>query len=334
MGKTTQHLPPLDSLIAGFDGGGSKTQVALCRPDGSLAGLGHSGPGNLNDLGAPAVQANLAAGLQQALQQAGARIEQVGHAFLGLAGLVSSREKALALEVAHQVLPHSQLGIDNDGRIALAGSLAGRPGLVLIAGTGSACYGVNALGQTWRAGGWGQLFSDEGSSHWLGRQGLRAVARAADGRGSITALSNSFLQHLGIEHTDLLLHRVYIEGLSRSEVAALAPLVMEAARAGDQIALELLDTGAYLLTECVVATAEQLQLGPQPELAVVGGLTRAGDIFWQPLRRALQQELPAIRLVNPQLPPVLGAVLLAQPQPSPQWIEGLEQTSKLLEAMA
>jgi glucosamine kinase len=322
------------ALIAGFDGGGSKTLVALCHPDGSLAGLGHSGPGNLNDVGAQAVQANLVAGLEQALQQAGASIEQVSHAFLGLAGLVSSRENALALELAQKVLPHSQLGIDNDGRIALAGSLAGRAGLVLIAGTGSACYGVNASGRTWRAGGWGHLFSDEGSSHWLGRQGLRAVACAADGRGPTTALTSSFLQHLGIDHTDLLLHRVYIQGLSRSEVAALAPLVVAAAEAGDPVALELLDTGAYLLAECVMATAEQLQLGPSPELAVVGGLTQAGEVFWQPLRRALMQELPAIQLIKPQLPPVLGAVLLAQPQPSPQWIEHLHQASKLLEAIA
>lgn len=321
------------ALIAGFDGGGSKTLVALCHPDGRLAGLGRSGSGNLNDVGAQTVQANLAAALEQALQQAGARQEQISHAFLGLAGLVSSREHELALETVRKILPHSQLGIDNDGRIALAGSLAGRPGLVLIAGTGSACYGVNASGQTWRAGGWGYLFSDEGSSHWLGRHGLRVVARAADGRGAATVLQRSFLKHLGIDHTDLLLHRVYIQGLSRSEVAALAPLVVAAAEEGDPVALELLDTGAHLLAECVVATAQQLQLGPGPDLAVVGGLTQAGEVFWQPLHRALKRELPAIQLVKPQLPPVLGAVLLAQTQPSPQWIEQLMQASNQLETL-
>ena len=68
-----------------------------------------------------------------------------------------------------------------------AGALAGEDGINIVAGTGSIAYG-EYRGRSARAGGWGELFSDEGSAYWLAREGLRLFSRMSDGRAPRGAL--------------------------------------------------------------------------------------------------------------------------------------------------
>jgi N-acetylglucosamine kinase-like BadF-type ATPase len=101
-----------------------------------------------------------------------------------MAGVVSPTDRAIMANIAQSLTlaPADRVGVDHDCRIALAGGLSGRPGMVQIAGTGSSTFGVNASGESWRAGGWGQLISDEGSGYWLGVQAMQTAVRAFDGR--------------------------------------------------------------------------------------------------------------------------------------------------------
>jgi hypothetical protein len=93
--------------------------------------------------------------------------------------------------------------VTTDGAIALEGALGGCPGILLIAGTGSVGYARGADGRVERCGGWGMIVGDEGSAWSLGRNGLAAALRAADGRGPHTPLLPQLLEHspqLVIDH--------------------------------------------------------------------------------------------------------------------------------------
>ena len=59
-----------------------------------------------------------------------------------------------------------------------------KPGVVIIAGTGSIAYGRDADGHAARAGGWGHVLGDEGSGYWIGRQrcGPSCARRTGAGR--------------------------------------------------------------------------------------------------------------------------------------------------------
>ncbi len=202
--------------------------------------------------------------------------------------------------------------IDHDCRIALAGGLSGRPGIVLITGTGSSCFGQNAAGEKWLSGGWGHLISDEGSGYWLGLQALRITAGVDDGRIPYSPLFEQVRSHLNLEDTRELMFRLYVQGLSRAEIAAMAPLVTASARAGDPAALRSLQQAANDLSECVSAAARQLKLSPGTcEIVQTGGLLKAGDIYLQPLRSAILQKVPGASFRFPELIPVVGACLLA-----------------------
>jgi N-acetylglucosamine kinase-like BadF-type ATPase len=182
--------------------------------------------------------------------------------------------------------------------------------MVLIAGTGSSCFGLNAAGERWLAGGWGHLISDEGSSYWLGLNGLRLAVGAFDGRWEST-LPAAVQARLGLEAMPDIMQRLYVQGLTKAEIAALAPVVIRAAEAGDPSAASLIKEGMRQLAECVAAVARRLGWATDPsEVALAGGLFGAGESVTGPLQRAIRDLLPAGRCTPAELPPVLGAILL------------------------
>ena len=304
----------MTNYVLGIDGGGSNTRALIMDQHGNLCGLGESGPSNYQDVGTAVAQDNIQQAVTVARQAAGAPTEPFSAAFLGLAGIGSAPDRAVVHQIARELdlAPGNKVGVDHDIRIALAGGLSGRPGIVLIAGTGSSCYGRNAASQHWRSGGWGPLISDEGSGYWLGVQAMRAAARAFDGRTEPTALLPLVQKQLELDDMNELLYRLYVQGMSRAEIAQLAPLVLETARAGDAIAQELICTGSAEMAETVLAVARHLGFSEREcELALVGGLFQAGEVVIEPLRTAVVERVPRCSVALAECPPVVGACLLA-----------------------
>ncbi len=305
---------PLPDFVLGIDGGGTKTSAAIVKLSGQLAGTGQAGPSNYDDVGAEAAEQNISAAIQQARAQAGLDDRPFAGAFFGMAGIVTERDRSAIREIARSlaVADMDRVGIDHDCRIALAGGLSGRPGIVLITGTGSSCYGRNAAGEAWLSGGWGHWISDEGSGYWLGLQAMRVASMVDDGRMPYSTLYDAVQGYLHMDDLRDLMHRMYVDGMSRSEIAAMAPLVIDAARAGDPAAVHLLEQGGKDLAECVLAVARRLNmLSAGCEIVQTGGLINAGEIYLQPVWSAILERIPNARISLPELPPVLGACLLA-----------------------
>ena len=82
-----------------------------------------------------------------------------------------------------------EVWLADDAVTAHAGALSLGWGVSVTAGTGVACLAVPPDGAPRVIGGHGYLLGDEGGAFWIGREGLRAVLRAADGRGPSTALA-------------------------------------------------------------------------------------------------------------------------------------------------
>src|SRR5690606_7582772 len=188
----------------------------------------------------------------------------------------------------------------------------GRPGIVQIAGTGSSTFGMNAAGDAWRSGGWGHLLADEGSGYWLGMQAMIAAVRSYDGRIPHTLLEERVLAELRLDDMNEIMHRLYVGHLTRSEIARLGPLVIEAAAAGDPCARALVQQGCADMADCVLAVARRLGMDSQPcEVTWVGGVFQAGDVVLGPFEQAVCARLPQCRVTPAELPPVLGAGVLA-----------------------
>ncbi len=112
-------------------------------------------------------------------------------------------------------------------------------GIALIAGTGSICFGKNGAGEYARSGGWGHLIGDEGSGYALGRDALAAVARAWDGWGEKTLLSQLLAEQMELDDQKKIISYTY--GGDKGRIAALAPFGGAGGGGqGDAVALEII----------------------------------------------------------------------------------------------
>ena len=322
------------AYVLGIDGGATKTEAILISSDGRVIGVGRGGPSNYHAAGIEATRQGIAEAVAEAHAAAGVAAGPCAAAFLGLAGLVSPRDRAIIYALARELhlAPDDAIGIDHDCRIALAGGLSGRPGIVQIAGTGSSTFGVNAAGEAWRAGGWGQLLADEGSGYWFGLRAMQSAVGAYDGRLGDTILLDRIQDALQLKDMNDIMQRLYFDGMGKREIAALAPLVLDAARAGDRIARELVDEGMGHLAACVDAVARRLKMTGAPvEIALVGGLFQAEDVVVESFRATVADYLGAFEVRTPELSPAAGAALLALDmagaEASPAALRALRQRS-------
>ena len=300
-------------IFAGVDGGATRTRVVLASDDGAILGAGLAGPANYDNVGIEEARSNIDCAFERAWKRTLLPREPAQAVFLGMAGVVSPKDRSTITSMALDISAASPpaIFVDHDIRIALAGGLAGREGAVLIVGTGCSCYGRRADGRSHRTG-WGYLLDDMGSGYYLGLQAMIALTRETDGRGKPTALSAAVRSALGFEQTDDIMRILYHDHLTVTQIASLAPFVLDAAGHGDDVALTILRTGAHELSRNVQSVADRLQFTRSPFfVTIVGGLGETPGIYRRLVCEAILREIPHCTIVEPLLPPVLGAVLLA-----------------------
>jgi N-acetylglucosamine kinase-like BadF-type ATPase len=299
-------------FVVGIDGGATNTRAVLVAETGKLLGYGNAGPSNYDNVGIDAARTNIVAAIHQAFADASVPFTPAASVFLGMAGVVSERDRSIIRQIAvgANIALEENVGIDHDIRIALAGGLTGSEGIVLIAGTGSSCYGRRRDGRNHRTG-WGYLLDDMGSGYYLGMQAMIATVREADGRGRESRLSGSIRERLGFSNVDDIMRILYHEGLSITAIAALAPMVLETAEMGDVVALGIVERGTSELAMMVKTVADTLKFETRPiHITFAGGLTRS-DFYRRHIELAIKQQVPGAVLQKPEMPPILGAALLA-----------------------
>lgn len=301
-------------MFLGVDGGGTKTSYAVIDADG-LVRARHVGP-SVSHLAQGFARATdvLLDGIAAALHEAALAPADLTYAFLGLPSYgEDSATTALMDSMPARLLDVARYRCGNDMVCSWAGSLACDDGISVIAGTGSMAYGEYA-GRTARAGGWGELIGDEGSAYWIAREGMNLFSRMSDGRAPRDLLYELVRARVGITVDLDLCARVYGEGVSpRSAFAAFAPLVHEAARAGDAQAAEIFRRGVDELVQCVQAVRRSLQVPDDEVLPVsnTGGVFQGGALMLDAFRAALLHAHPPFAHREPQYQPDIGAALYA-----------------------
>lgn len=308
-------------LVLGIDGGGTRTVALLARwcgrrpvEDYEIVGRGVGGPSNHQAVGRERALSSLDEAVNQAFASAGVAREPVLAACLGLAGADRPADRELLSRWACQVFLSDRVRIENDGRLVLAQGTPDDWGLAVIAGTGSFALARTPGGHTARAGGWGYLLGDDCGAYSIALGGLRAIARAADGSGPATAMTDRFLQRLDIGKPTELIPKVYGGDLDRLAIAALADVVTSAAAAGDVAAQIILTSEADRLASAAHAAARLFGENPAVPipLALAGSVLAACPAIADRLTSALNNrgiDVEPAQLVGE---PARGAIRLAR----------------------
>jgi N-acetylglucosamine kinase-like BadF-type ATPase len=304
--------------LLGIDGGGSTTTAWLADRAGTAVGKGRSGPCSLKAVGPERANAALTEAIAAAFADARRPAAPVDVACLGLAGFDRPQDQDLLRGWAERGHWTQRLVLVNDGQLLLAAGTPEGWGLGVIAGTGSIAVGRSTDGRTVRAGGWGHLIGDEGSAYAVALEALRWIARRADGRTgtrSGDSLTEPVCAALGIRGPAQLVNAVYRPEFDRTQIAALAPLVVQAAEVDPAVAQEILVPAARQLAETVIAVARQLgwpeaSSADRWPLALGGSFLLHAAIVEQELLRVLAAE--GLRVAGSRVEePVRGAIVLA-----------------------
>lgn len=303
-------------LILGVDGGGTKTMALVAGVDDAgqmtIIGRGLGGPSNLRLQGVQPSLKSLDNAIDEALAAAGMPGRKFDCAVLALAGSTSpdvqrdvsdwasKRDLSMELEIAHDAMP------------VLARGTADGWGIALIVGTGSVAVGVDEQGRSVTKGGWGHWFGDKGSGFFLGYKALAAVAEASDDIGPKTMLSEMVLERLGTEDPRSILMKVSEGGDVRRAVAALAPLVIEAAMRHDKVSRRIVKAAVKEAVKLVAAVAKALAFDKPYPLAIAGGVICSSQLFRDELLVKLNNIKRPPAGVTLVYEPVLGCLKMAQ----------------------
>src|SRR5512132_1215120 len=183
----THRVAPRRAVFC-VDGGGTTTHAVILDASFTVLGEGLAGPSNPLRVGIVNAAAAVREAIDRACEAAKLRRTDLVAAEIGLAGASRNELRARMREALHGS-GIGEIVVVGDADIALYGATEGEPGLIVIAGTGSICCGVNGRGKRICAGGWGPVAGDEGGGAWIARRALRAIAHAVDGRGPTTSLT-------------------------------------------------------------------------------------------------------------------------------------------------
>lgn len=295
--------------VLGIDAGATKTVCQLADEEGRVVREVRGGGANLQTVGELGVEKVLHRVMEDALADSGIIPAAI---CLGIAGVDRAPDVAIVKDILRRIGYKARLLVVNDALIALEAGVGDGPGVVIIAGTGSIVFGRNPAGLAARAGGWGHVLGDEGGGYWLGRLALRAVVRAADGRGSATRLTTYILGHFGVDRPEELVHEVYARTLPPPAIAALARYVQQAAEEGDEVAAALIESAARELVTSARAVVTRLGLAEAVwPFLLSGGLFSAVPRLTTELTARLPAIAPKARVERLAREPAAGAVRLA-----------------------
>lgn len=300
-------------LYLGVDGGGTKTEFVCIDGAGAVVARALTGTTYHLQVGFDGAVALLREGVKAICDQLAIGPDGLAFAFFGLpafgedAAIDSRLERACA-----EILGHGRFRCGNDMICGWAGSLACGDGINLVAGTGSIGYGERR-GRAARAGGWGEVFSDEGSAYWIAIRALNAFTRMSDGRLPKGALHQHIVTRFGLaEDIDLCARIMGEGGMGRNEIAGLAPIVSAAAADGDPVALSILHEAAAELASIAEALRRTLGFaaGETAQLSWSGGVLASEATVRGELERRLSDG-GGFALVSPRHAPGYGAALYA-----------------------
>ncbi|MFZ2015157.1 MAG: BadF/BadG/BcrA/BcrD ATPase family protein [Nocardioides sp.] len=300
--------------VLAIDAGNSKTDVALVSIDGTVLGTARGGSFRPDRIGAEAAVAGLAPLVDQALAEAGVRpsgpVARQVAACLANADLPTEHEALEAAIAAHGWA--ASIEVFNDTFALLRAGLDEPRGVAVVCGAGINCAGLLPDGTTARFAAVGHISGDWGGGGNLWQEAMWWAARAVDGRGPATRLSEALPRHAGLADMADLIAAVHLGTLSEGECMELTPVLFEVAAAGDEVAEALVRRQAEEVVALAVAAMRRLGILGEPIPVVLGGgvLTAGHPQLMDEITRLLGEQAPGAAPVVVRTPPVVGAALL------------------------
>lgn len=301
-----------NEYILGIDGGGTKTKFIISNINGEIA-LEFTMPTiHYLQVGLKGLSETLEAGLHKITNSLNINQNQIIGVFCGTPGYGDIVKDSTKIDnIIKEVFKNSSVTIGNDTLNAHAGSLALKPGICVIAGTGSIGIGINEKDEQFISGGWHQAFSgDEGSAHWIAEKYIQEFTMQSDGRSEKTKLYEFMIDKHNFKHPSEALNKFIVEwNYDRTKIASLSKDVYQLAKMNDPASIRIFNEAAYEISRIYSAIYSNLKFKNYPvQASYVGGVFNSGEFILEPLNKYMKNL--DIVFHSPIFSPEIGSLLL------------------------
>lgn len=302
------------NYFLGVDAGGTKTIAVVMDEASKIIGEAIGGSGNYYNIGLKKVKQNVYQTIENALSKSLLKIDQISWCAIGIAACNTKKDyQGLFKTLTTDELAYLQkkITVVNDTIIGLySGTLP--PGIVVICGTGSNIYGINAHGEEALAGNWGYFLGDKGSGYIIGQKLFQAVVEAYDGIRNSTSLTEKLKNKIGAISSDHIYDWINDHRPTVRQVSDFAPVVIEAAEEGDEISKKIIDEAIREIGKALMAVVRRLKIESEYNRVVtVGGLFES-KYFRGVFEGHVTALLKRVRVVKPLVSPAVGAAIMAK----------------------
>lgn len=299
----------MSAVVLGIDGGGTRTRASIADGERVLA-FAEAGSIKRLRVGAAVAEENLRALLGEVYKQAGVTGVTAASAGVASATMPGVPEWIRAVFADFGVERSEVVG---DEVIALDAAFKGGPGILQIAGTGTNCIGRAPDGGRESAGGWSSRLGDEGSGYWIGLHSIRRALNAYD-REEPTRVLEVVGEIWGTNGIEELVNLG--DSTPGPDFAALAPAICQLAKAGDTVAIGVLEQAARDLAASVLLVREKLwrkhALEAEVPVAWIGSVLGKCPMVRERFYAGLKSAAPTMPVRDREVVAIEGAVWRAQ----------------------
>ena len=186
----------------------------------------------------------------------------------------------------------------SDAYAAMLGALAGEDGILMIAGTGSIAL-AKVGDETFRCGGFGYRYGDEGSAYSIGKALISRALKEADGR-----LDKSIISDLVADYFDYIgFNMIATSDFSRDKIAGLAAVASKYVENSESVR-DIFLAAAKEISLHIKAIGKKFETGKKIKVSYIGGVFKSEYII-----ECIREMNRGIELVAPIYPPEKGSIL-------------------------
>ncbi len=281
--RVADSKPPADKkdgLLLACDSGGSKTHFCLLDSHSNIiAERFDKGVASLHS-GIISVDKILSSGIKKMCFAASIKSTDISHVYFSLGGPnVDEINSALS-----NILPGADLSVEREASGSLF-SVCARfldCQAIVMAGTGTVAIGEYD-GIRRFAGGWGPVFDDDGSGFMIGREAVSKALLMLDRRIETTSLIKIIEawspENIEKDFNSRMKLKADICGLSREQLASLAPRVYDSYLNGDPAAEQIIRKAVSAIAELAAAVIPAEKRNCIFKILAVGGIFKQGEKF-------------------------------------------------------
>lgn len=260
-----------ETYLIGVDGGGTKTKLIITNENGDFLSSTITGPSNITRSTDTAWK-SIKNGIDILIKNCNIDIKnsqiKLG---LGIAGAEYQQIKAEFLKKKDSHIPYiNEIKLKSDAHVACLGIHKGKPGAIVIIGTGTQGYQIESDLSTTKIACWGSPVDDQGGGSWIGLEAIRHTFKCIDGRAEHGDMSKLIFKKFNNNLDDFV---IWANKATTGEYASLTKEIIKAAKQNDTSAINILKRSAKEI-ELIINTLKKKQVKKDEyPLTLIGGMS-------------------------------------------------------------